>query len=81
MKARRGSGGIAHQHWVEVSVPPHASAAVALYPLNRMVDGSKIWSEHFQEEVKSLAPASKQILDPTGFSLVTILTTLSWLPF
>jgi len=35
------------QHWMEVSVRPHASAALALYPLSRRVDGPKIWSGHF----------------------------------
>jgi hypothetical protein len=66
MKACRGSGGIAPQHWVEVNVRLHASAAFTLYPLNRRVDGPKIWS------------ASKQILDPAAVSLVT---KLFWLPF
>lgn len=35
----------------------------------------------FLRRGKSLAPASKQILDPAAVSLVTILTTLFWLPF
>lgn len=30
---------------------------------------------------KSLAAASIQILDPAAGSLVTLVTTLSWLPF
>jgi hypothetical protein len=77
MKVGRGRGGIAPQHWVEVSVWPHASAALALYPLN--VGG---WAQNivctFLRRDKSLAPASKQILDPAVVSLVTIMTTLHY---